>query len=94
MENKLPMHRRVKTTMFVLISQGLLLAMAISWVIHMVIVAVNGAAFFVENNPLILWAEITGSVLISAFAVFIFVNQVQRLGERRRADRAIDSRHS
>lgn len=77
MENKLPMHRRLKTTMFVLISQGLLVALAISWVIHMAIVAANGSVYFVENNPFILWAEIASSILISIFAIFIFVNQVQ-----------------
>ena len=73
--------------MWVLISQALLIALAVSWLIHMVIIAVDGSAYFVENNDFILWAEIVGSALILVFAVLIFVNQVQRLGERRGNDR-------
>jgi len=73
--------------MFVLITQALLIALAISWLIHMVIIAVNGSAYFIENNPVILWGEITASVLITLFAISILVIQMQRLGERRRTDR-------
>ena len=87
MGNRLPMRRRLKTTMWVLISQALLIALAVSWLIHMVIIAVDGSAYFVENNDFILWAEIVGSALILVFAVLIFVNQIQRLGERRSNDR-------
>jgi uncharacterized BrkB/YihY/UPF0761 family membrane protein len=87
MQNKLPIQRRLKTTMFVLISQGLLAALAISWVIHMILIAVYGSVYFIEDNNFILWAEIIISAAISVFAIFIFFNQVQRLGERRRTDR-------
>ena len=73
--------------MFVLISQALLIALAISWLIHMLIIAVNGSAYFVENNHFTLWTEITASVLITIFAIFILITQIQRLGERRRTDR-------
>jgi len=86
MQNKLTMRRRLKSTAFVIISQALLIAMAISWVIHMAIIALYGSAYFVENNPFILWAEIIGSVLITVFAIFILTGQIQRLGERRRND--------
>lgn len=81
------MNRRLRFTMFVLITQALLIALAISWLIHMVIIAVNGSAYFIENNPVILWGEITASVLITLFAISILVIQMQRLGERRRTDR-------
>lgn len=87
------MRRRVKTTTYVIISQALLVALAIAWVIHMVIIAANGSVYFVENNPFILWAEITSSALIAIFAIFIFVNQLFKLSERRRTDRAEDNRH-
>ena len=87
MENKLTMRRRLKSTTFVLISQMLLVALALSWLIHMVIIAANGSVYFVENNHFILWAEITVSVLITIFAIFILATQIQRLGERRRTDR-------
>jgi uncharacterized membrane protein YbhN (UPF0104 family) len=86
MQNKLTMRRRLKSTTFVIISQALLIALAISWVIHMAIIALYGSAYFVENNPFILWAEIIGSVLITIFAIFILTGQIQRLGERRRSD--------
>lgn len=85
-ENKLPMQRRLKTTMLVLISQALLLALAISWVVHMAFIAANGSVNFVENNDFILWSEIIGSALIAIFAILILATQIQRLGERRRSD--------
>jgi membrane protein YdbS with pleckstrin-like domain len=86
-ENKLPMNRRLKTTMYIVISQALLIALAISWLIHMGIIAANGSVYFVENNPFILWAEISVSLLIAVFAIFIITTQIHRLGERRRTDR-------
>jgi uncharacterized BrkB/YihY/UPF0761 family membrane protein len=87
MENKLPMQRRLKSTMFVLISQGLLAALAVAWVIHMLLIAVNGSVYFVEDNPLILWTEIGISITIVIFAIVIFISQYQRLGERRKTDK-------
>jgi hypothetical protein len=59
----------------------------------MVIIAVSGSVYFVENNPLILWAEIIISVLITVFALLVLVMQIQRLGERRSGERTGDSRH-
>jgi ABC-type nickel/cobalt efflux system permease component RcnA len=85
--NKLPMNRRLKTTLYVVISQALLIALAIAWLIHMGLIAANGSVSFIENNSLILWIEITTSALIAVFAVFILTTQIQRLGERRRTDR-------
>ena len=68
----------------ILVSQLLLIAMAIAWVVHMVIIAVNGSAYFVETNPIILWGEIAATVLITLFAIGVFAIQISRLGERRR----------
>jgi hypothetical protein len=48
---------------------------------------VAGSVYFVENNPLILWTEITVSILITSFAIYILIMQVQKLGERRTNDR-------
>ena len=81
------MQRRLRFSLLILLSQMLLIALAISWLVHMVTVAVSGSAYFVENNPLVLWAEITISVFITLFAIYILVIQIQRLGERRGADR-------
>jgi ABC-type nickel/cobalt efflux system permease component RcnA len=88
--SKLPMNRRLKTTLYVVISQALLIALAIAWLIHMGLIAINGSVYFIENNPLILWIEITASVFITVFAVFIMTTQIRRLGERRRTDRNKD----
>jgi ABC-type nickel/cobalt efflux system permease component RcnA len=86
-DRKQSMQRRLRFSLLVLVSQMLLVALAISWLVHMGIIAVSGSVYFVENNPLILWAEITVTVLITLFAIYILIGQIQRLGERRGADR-------
>ena len=80
------MRRRLTFALVVLVSQLLLIALAIAWFVHMVIIAVNGSIYFVEKNPLILWGEITAVVLITLFAIYVFALQIVRLGERRRSD--------
>jgi ABC-type nickel/cobalt efflux system permease component RcnA len=88
MDNKTrAMQRRLRFSLLILLSQIMLIALAISWLVHMGIIAISGSAYFVENNPVILWAEITISVLITLFAIYLLVVQIQRLGERRGADR-------
>jgi ABC-type nickel/cobalt efflux system permease component RcnA len=88
MENRnLPMQRRLRFSLLVVVSQILLVALAISWLVHMGIIAVAGSAYFVEDNPFILWTEIAVSVLITLFAIYVLVGQVRRLGERRGSDR-------
>ena len=77
------MGRRLRFAVIVLISQLLLIALAIAWVIHMVLIAANGAIYFVEENPMILWGEIVVTVIIILFATAVFAIQVYRMGERR-----------
>jgi hypothetical protein len=81
-----PFGRRLKFTILVLISQLLLIALAIAWVIHMVLIAKDGAVYFVEGNSTILWAEIGITTLITLFATAVFAIEVYRLGERRKGD--------
>ena len=81
------MRRRLRFASLVVISHILLIALAISWLIHMITIAVWGSVYFVENNPFILWGEITVSVAITAFAIIVLSLQIQRLSERRGADR-------
>jgi hypothetical protein len=81
-----PFGRRLKFTILVLISQLLLIALAIAWVIHMVLIAKDGAVYFVEGNSTILWAEIGITTLITLFATAVFSIEVYRLGERRKGD--------
>jgi membrane protein implicated in regulation of membrane protease activity len=91
-EKKLSIRRRLRFTTLVMITQMLLIALAVTWLIHMVTIAVDGSAYFVENNGFILWAEITASVLITVFAILILALQIRRLGERRRTDRGRGAR--
>lgn len=68
----------IKFPILVLSSQLLLLALAIAWFVHMVLIAVHGKIFFAEPNPLILYGEITATVLIALFAIIVFVFQWKR----------------
>jgi uncharacterized BrkB/YihY/UPF0761 family membrane protein len=86
-DRKPPMRRRLRFAVLVLVTQMLLIALAISWLIHMITIAVSGSVYFIENNPFILWGEISISVLITIFAVYILVIQIRKLGERRETDR-------
>ena len=81
------MRRRLKFTSFVLISQILLIALAIAWLVHMIVIAVYGSVYFIEREPFILWIEIIASLIITLFAIFVLTMQIKRLGERRRNDR-------
>jgi len=81
------MRRRLKFTTVVLISQMLLIALAIAWLVHMIVIAAYGAVYFIQRDPLVLWIEISASLIITLFAVFVLILQIKRLGERRRNDR-------
>jgi ABC-type nickel/cobalt efflux system permease component RcnA len=82
-----PMQRRLRFSLLILVSQVLLISLAIAWLVHMITIAMAGSAYFVEDNPLILWLEISISVLIILFAFCLLLVQIQRLGERRGDDR-------
>jgi len=78
--------RRVRFAIAVLAAQLLLIATAIAWCLHLVIIAKYGEIRFMEANPVILYGEIAATVLIILFAIIVFALQWQRLGEKRRAD--------
>lgn len=78
--------RRVTFAIIILVSQLLLIALAFTWLIQMSVIAKNGAVKFVEENPVILTAEIIMAALICLFALVVFVLQIIKLGERRRSD--------
>ena len=84
------MRRRLRLAILIIVSQILLIAMAFSWLIHMVVIATEGSVYFVENNPAILWGEISVCILITIFAIFVLITQIRRLGERRENDRNIE----
>ena len=77
----------MKFTTVVLVSQMLLIALAIAWLVHMVVIAVYGSVYFIQREPLVLWIEISASAIITLFAVFVLTIQIRRLSERRRSDR-------
>ena len=69
-----------------LVSQLLLIALAIAWAVHMALIAANGSVYFVEDNLLVLWLEIALTVGICTFGTAVFIMQLRRLSERRRSD--------
>ena len=84
---RLPLARRLRFGLLVLTSQILLLALAIAWLFHMVLIAANGSVYFMEDNPFVLWGELAAIIMISIFATYVLVIQIQRLGERRTGER-------
>jgi hypothetical protein len=84
--------RRLRFALIILVSQLLLVALALAWAIHMIIIAANGRVYFVENNLAVLWSEIAITILICLFGMVVFVIQLRRLSERRRGDGAPDER--
>jgi len=83
------LRRRLRFAILIVISQLLLIALAIAWLVHMIIIAVNGSVYFVESNPFVLWTEIAVTIVIILFAGGVLITQLRRLGERRQGD----SRH-
>jgi high-affinity Fe2+/Pb2+ permease len=59
----------------------LLIALAISWFIHMLLIEINGAVYFIE---------ISATLIIIVFSGFVLATQIKRLGERRENDRRIE----
>ena len=60
--------------------------MAAAWVIHMVLIAKSGHVYFIEENPVVLYGEIAATVVITLFAIVVFVIQYKRLRERRKGE--------
>jgi hypothetical protein len=85
--------RRLRFALIVLISQLLLIALSLAWAVHMILVAANGSVYFVESNQLVLWLEISVTVLICLFGIAVFAMQLRRLGERRNSDSHGRDRH-
>jgi membrane protein implicated in regulation of membrane protease activity len=78
--------RRVRFALVILSSQILLIALAITWLAQMILIAANESIQFVEYNRPLLFFEITLSAFICLFALVVFVIQLRRLGERRKND--------
>ncbi len=79
--------RRLRFSLIILISQFLLIALAIGWGINLILIAVHGRVYSVEANPLILYAEIATICLIILFAFFVIYLEIVRMRSRRRNER-------
>jgi hypothetical protein len=79
--------RRVRFALVVIGSHILLIALAVAWLIQMIVIARNGSVKFVEYNQTILIVEIVFIALISIFGISILFMQIKRLGEKRSVDR-------
>ena len=84
--SKVLSRRRLRFAILVIISQLLLIVLALAWIVQMGLIAKNGGVYFVESSPFVLYGEITAVVLITLFAAIVFVLQCRRLGERRRGE--------
>jgi hypothetical protein len=62
-----------------LVSQILIIGLAIAWFVHAVIVMVNGAVYFVEPNQAILYLEISMTTAIAIYGIVLLVLQVKWL---------------
>jgi membrane protein implicated in regulation of membrane protease activity len=87
-QERSPAVRRLRFATVVLISQVLLIALAIAWAVHMALIAAEGSVYFIEGNPFVLWLEIALTLSICIFGVAVFIMQIRRLGERRTSDRS------
>jgi hypothetical protein len=81
------LQRRLRFALVIIISQALLIALGLSWFIHILLIEINGAVYFIEKEPALLWAEIIVTVMIIIFGGSILIIQIMRLGEKRVNDR-------
>jgi membrane protein YdbS with pleckstrin-like domain len=88
------MRRRLRHTTLVLVSQMLLIALALTWLIQLSLIAASGSIYFIEKNDFILYAEIFLTLFIVMYAVCIVISQIRKLGERRGTDRRAGDRGS
>jgi len=81
------LRRRVRFTLLVVISELLLIALAAAWGVHLILIAQNGGVYAVEDNPWLLYGEITATNLIILFAIAVLILEFTRMGQRRQDDR-------
>jgi ABC-type nickel/cobalt efflux system permease component RcnA len=84
--------RRIRFSLTVIISQGLLIALAVAWGIYLVVISQNGGSIIsTESNKAILYAEIVATGLIVLFSVVVIFMELNRLFARRRDDNRTES---
>lgn len=78
--------RRLRFAMIVIVSQLLLIALAVAWGVHLILIVQNGGVLSIETNPWILYGEIFATVLIIMFAIVVVVFEFMRMVAKRQND--------
>ena len=52
--------------------------MGLAWLLHFYQILTSGRVYFHEPNPVILWAEITGIAILTAFGLWSFISFLRR----------------
>ncbi len=79
--------RRLRFSLVILVSQMLLIALAIAWSANLILIAQHGGLYSTEANPWVLYGEIGATVLIILFAFVVIYLEIIRIRSRRRSDR-------
>ena len=79
--------RRLRYSLIILVSQMLLIALAIGWGINLILIAQHGHLYSIESNPWILYGEIVATVLIILYAFFVIYFEIVRMRQKRNSDR-------
>jgi uncharacterized membrane protein YcjF (UPF0283 family) len=79
--------RRLRYSLIILVSQMLLIALAIAWGINLILIAQHGHVYSIESNPWILYGEIVATVLIILFAFVVIYFEIVRMRQKRSSDR-------
>lgn len=79
--------RRLRFSLIVLVSQMLLMALAIAWGVNLILIAQHGGLYSIETNPLVLYGEIAATVLIIIFAGVVIYLEIVRMRSKRQGER-------
>jgi ABC-type nickel/cobalt efflux system permease component RcnA len=79
--------RRLRFSLIVLVSQMLLMALAIAWGVNLILIAQHGGLYSIETNPLVLYGEIAATVLIIIFACVVIYLEIVRMRSKRQGER-------
>jgi uncharacterized membrane protein YcjF (UPF0283 family) len=79
--------RRLRYSLIILVSQMLLIALAIGWGVNLILIAQHGHLYSIESNPWILYGEIVATVLIIIFAFVVICFEIVRMRQKRNSDR-------
>jgi len=78
--------RRLRFSLIILVSQMLLMALAIAWGVNLILIAQHGGLYSIEANPLVLYGEIAATVLIIIFAIVVIYLEIIRMRSKRQGE--------